>query len=247
MNYIKELLMREEYTFRDWCNEHEIPYSAEEGNSVRNQALSLYEEWKKAQLKEREERERQEEEMQRKAEVEERIKVLERITPTVYKNAELTDFSEALQNKIKALLEGKSALILGDNGVGKSHLAWALARTLVREGKTVKYVKAQLLLFGIKSKSDPYQYCVSEYGRKTDCVIIDEIDKIFESKADFIYLNYLIDYRWEWCKQIIVLGNGNKNQFIESLGQSIYSRLRGNGMDIMLTGADRRLSEVKNG
>lgn len=247
MNYIKELLRREESTFRDWCDEHGIPYSAEEGNSIRDQARSLYEEWNRQRMEAEKERNRQEEEAQKKAEIAERINALERITPTVYKNSELTDFSEALQNKIKALLEGKSALILGDNGVGKSHLAWALARTLVREGKTVKYVKAQLLLYGIKSKSDPYQYCVLEYGRNTDCVIIDEIDKIFESKADFIYLNYLIDYRWEWCKQIIVLGNGNKNQFIESLGQSIYSRLRGNGMDIMLTGADRRLSELKNG
>lgn len=242
MNYLEEYMRREESNFKAWCEEHNVAYDTENTN-IRKHAKSLYEEWKNVLFKEQKERERQAEERLRKTEIKERVTALEKITPTVYKDSELTDFSEALQSKIKALLEGKSALILGDNGVGKSHLAWALARTLTREGKKVKYVKAQLLLYEIKSKSDPYQYCIREYGRSIDCVIIDEIDKIFESKADFIYLNYLIDYRWEWSKQIIVLGNGNKNQFIESLGQSIYSRLRGNGMDIMLTGADRRLSE----
>lgn len=241
MNYFEEFMKKEESNFKAWCEEHNVAYDTEETSNIRIHAKSLYEEWKKAQFKEQEERERQDEERQRKAEIEERVTALEKITPTVYKNSELTDFSQALQGKINALLEGKSALILGDNGVGKSHLAWALARTLTRQGQKVVYVKAQLLLFGIKTKSDPYQFCTMTYGRKVDCVIIDEIDKIFESKADFVYLNYLIDYRWEWGKQIIVLGNGNKNQFIESLGQSIYSRLRGNGMDIMLTGADRRL------
>lgn len=57
-----------------------------------------------------------------------------------------------------------------------------------------------------------------------------------------MYLNFMVNHRYEWEKQMIFLGNGNKAQFIDALGQSIYSRLRANnGMEIVLSGNDKRL------
>lgn len=170
-----------------------------------------------------------------------KLKAFESIIPPRYRDAEISDFGEGLQKKIEQLVEGGSAIVLGGNGVGKTRMAWAIAKALKRRKKEVVYVKAQILLFDIKRQDDPYRYCEKEFGR-CDCLIIDEIDKIFESKADFIYLNYLFDYRSEWGRQNIVLGNGDRQTFLASLGQSIFSRLRGNGgQEITLTGKDRRM------
>lgn len=173
-------------------------------------------------------------------EQESRVAAFMRSIPPLFRNAEISDFTEGFQPKIQQLLEGHSALILGDNGLGKTHLAWALLKEHRRNGRTVYYGKAQLLLFEIKRQDNPYTYIDKDLDH--DCLVIDEIDKIFESKADFIYINYLVDHRYEWGKQTVMLGNGTREQFITSLGQSIYSRLRGNdGMDIMLTGKDKRV------
>lgn len=163
------------------------------------------------------------------------------LIPPVFRNAEITDFSKGVQEKAQLIVNGSSALILGGNGIGKTYLAWAVAKQIKETGKRVKYFEAQRLLFDIKRQDDPYGY-IDKLVEKYDCIIIDEIDKIFESKADFIYLNSLVNQMWQWMKQIVALGNGTKEEFIGSLGQSIYSRLRGNnGMDIILSGKDRRL------
>ena len=170
-----------------------------------------------------------------------KIKAFESTIPPIYRNAEITDFSEGLQKKIVQLIEGHNAIILGDNGVGKTRIAWTVMKELNRQEKKVRYVKAQILLFDVKRNDDPYGYCEKEFG-KCSTLIVDEIDKIFESKADFIYLNYLVDFMSEWEKQVIFIGNGTREHLIETLGQSIYSRLRGNGgLEIQVTGKDRRL------
>jgi len=170
-----------------------------------------------------------------------KLKAFESIIPPKYRSAEISDFSTGIQKKMNQLVEGGNAIVFGINGVGKTRMAWAVAKGIKRRGKEVRYVKAQTLLFDIKRQDDPYRYCEKEFGR-CDCLIVDEIDKIFDSKADFIYLNYLIDYRSEWERQNIVLGNGDRQTFLASLGQSIFSRLRGDGgQEITLTGKDRRM------
>ncbi len=164
------------------------------------------------------------------------------VVPPIFRGADINDFSKGLQPKIAQMLDGRSALILGDNGIGKTRLGWAVLKAKVGRGEKVLYKKAQLLLFDIKSKDDPYSYAVKVYGSR-DCLVVDEVDKIFESKADFIYFNFLVDHIYEQGRQIIVIGNGTKQQFIDSVGQSVYSRIRGNGgLDMELRGQDRRIS-----
>ena len=54
-------------------------------------------------------------------------------------------------------------------------------------------------------------------------------------------LTYLIDYRYEWMKQTVVMGNCTKDEAIKLLGQSSYSRLAGDGAEAYhLVGTDRR-------
>ena len=242
------MALRREERKAEWCKENGIPMDTAEDIE---KAESLFAEHEK-RLAEENRKRQDEERIQRAKEMadelerkdKERWNLLMDKIPPIYRNASIEDFGKGIQPKIEQMLNGSSALILGENGLGKTHLAWALMKELTKRRKKVKYVKAQLLLYEIKKHQDDiYEFIEGRYG-SVDCLVIDEIDKIFESKADFIYLNYLIDIRYEWMRQTIVLGNGDKDRLIESLGQSIYSRLRGNnGMDIALSGTDRRIAQ----
>lgn len=250
-NFKEIMAQRREERKAEWCRENDIPMETEEDIKKAEVLYSRYEQIHQEEMRRKEEQEKAQraEELARELEYKdrERWSSLMAQIPPIYKNASIEDFVIELQPKIKQILDGSSALILGENGLGKTHLAWAILKELTKQRKKVKYVKAQLLLYEIKKHQDDiYDFIESRFG-KLDCLVIDEIDKIFESKADFIYLNYLIDYRYEWMRQTIVMGNGNKESFVESLGQSIYSRLRGNkGMDIALSGKDKRIAQRGN-
>lgn len=163
--------------------------------------------------------------------------------PPRYRNASIADL--AMKESATKILKGASALILGNNGAGKNHFIWALAREWARNGETVKVEKAQELLYRIKCQDDPYSYIRREYRESVMHLIVDEMDKIFESRADFVYLNYLYDQRYEWMLQSIGVGNGDKDGFIAALGQSIYSRLTGEGgVYLQHKGEDRRKTAI---
>ena len=242
-DFFSERMKKQEEEFKSWCEANDVEYSALDGE-VRRKAHDAYyrsitEERNRLmqQLDEDNQKNRQESEDKR------RWDNFVRTIPPIYRNASLDDFSDGLRKRIQPILSGSSALILGENGIGKTHMAWAILKDRFIAHKTVEYTKAQLLLYDIKTKENPYKYCKDKFGG-LDFLVIDEVDKIFESKADFVYLNFLIDHRYEWMKPTIVLGNGTKEQFIASLGQSIYSRLRGNkGLDITLTGKDKRFED----
>jgi len=182
----------------------------------------------------------------------ENIKRFENKTPLRFRNLDIASFNN--QNLVNKLLNGASALILGNNGTRKTGLAYCLCSEWVKKGDSVQIEKAQVLLSKIKGQERPYKFIDDTY-KNTDHLVIDEIDKIFESRADFIYLSYLVDVRYEWCKQSIVIGNTNRtnkeeirNNFISVLGQSIFSRLCGDGGTFVTiaNSPDCRFAEVKD-
>ena len=171
--------------------------------------------------------------------VAELLSIWRRRTPPRFRDADISNVGSGRQ--MQAILSGASALILGANGVGKTYTAYALAKAWAEKAQDAMVIKATELLGAIKSCPDPFKAIRERYGRSVRHLVIDEIDKIFESKADFVYLNYLVDHRYEWMLQTVVLGNGDKQGFIDNLGQSIYSRLTGDGgMGLVLNRPDRR-------
>lgn len=166
-----------------------------------------------------------------------------RTVPARYRDADLSkDFHATF---IEDLRKGQSAIVVGGNGIGKTRLAWALAQAWKREVPrcTVRIVKGAALLSEVKSiEGDWYRYIETEYGR-CDHLFIDEIDKIKGSEADWMLLTYLIDYRYEWMRQTVVMGNCSKEETLSLIGQSSYSRLSGDGARAYsLSGTDKRLN-----
>ncbi len=169
-----------------------------------------------------------------------------RTVPARYRDADLSkDFHATF---IEDLRKGQSAIVVGGNGIGKTRLAWALAQAWKREVPrcTVRIVKGAALLSEVKSiEGDWYRYIETEYG-KCDHLFIDEIDKIKGSEADWMLLTYLIDYRYEWMRQTVVMGNCSKEETLNLIGQSSYSRLSGDGARAYsLSGTDKRRQDYR--
>lgn len=166
----------------------------------------------------------------------------QRRIPKRYREADIEkDFHSPFVMK---LFNGQSGVVIGGNGIGKTRLAWALAAAWKKQkpfSEAAIIVKGAELLSEVKAiDGDWYRYIRDTYGRN-EHLFIDEIDKIKGSEADWMLLTYLIDYRYEWMKQTVVMGNCSKDEAIKLLGQSSYSRLAGDGAEAYhLVGTDRR-------
>lgn len=241
-DFFGEYLERQEKDFEKWCNDNNRNYVDVLTDKERHDAL-FNEYWNALKAKNEAEKAQEEAENEKKKAYERQMDIerFEKSIPTRYINANISDFR--MKGDASAILEGASGLILGNNGPGKTRFKWAVSREWVNAGDRVEIVKAQKLLFDIKTADNPYEYIERNYGRRVKRLVIDEIDKIFESKADFVYLFYLVDYRYEWMLQTLVVGNGDQDSFMEALGQSIFSRLTGDGgVFIQFDGKDRRMS-----
>ena len=170
-----------------------------------------------------------------------KLRLFMQSVPERYRAAELEkDFSAPF---ISRLRDGQSGVVVGGNGIGKTRLAWALAIFWKQQDPscTVQIVKGAELLSEVKAtEGDWYRYIREGYGQSAH-LFIDEIDKIKGSEADWMLLTYLIDYRYEWMRQTVVLGNCGKDEAMRLLGQSSYSRLSGDGAEAYhLVGTDKR-------
>ena len=168
--------------------------------------------------------------------------------PVRYRMADISDFDATpFEAEIPALVSGASRLLLGTVGIGKTRLAWALAREWHKTGERTEVVKAQEILSRIKSwqvsgGEDVFAKIRDMYGNKLPHLVIDEIDKIYGSQADFLFLSFLVDIRYEECLQTVVMGNKPASKdVIDLLGSSSFSRLSGDGaVARYVVGKDRR-------
>lgn len=174
----------------------------------------------------------------RRAEIDEALKCLAKETPTRYLGASLDDFGirSPLSAEKGSLMAGESKLLIGTAGIGKTRLAWALMRYWTEAGETCRAVKAQELLSEMKALQakgiDTYGEIRSRYGRDLQHLVIDEIDKIYGTQADYMLLSFLIDIRYEEMIQTVVMGNRPKDRSVEDLlGSASFSRLSGDGAE----------------
>ena len=219
-----------------YCKDHNIAFdtlSKDEKENLLKIAL-------KENADKQEELRKAEEAQKKEAEAKKRESIynswLESYVPKRYKDAKRSDFMDSVAPLFS--LE-QSALIIGGNGIGKSHLAWAIAKEARKSGRTVEVINLYRLLSEIKATPNWYDD-IDMYAR-FDVLIIDEYDKCHGSESDFVLLSELVDKRYDEMLPTIVIGNGDDQQAQKLLGQSVYSRLTGDGGRLYkLGGTDRR-------
>lgn len=139
----------------------------------------------------------------------------------------------------EVLEEGKSLILHGTTGTGKTHLASSIVKRVIEQGYSAKIYKVRRMIKFIKSSwSKTSEYSEDDLINQLvnlDLLVIDEIGVQFDSEAENILLFDVIDGRNENLKPTIIISNlpidaKEDCKSIKSvLGDRIIDRLREGG------------------
>lgn len=134
-----------------------------------------------------------------------------------------------------SISERNGLFICGDCGVGKSHLAFATANSLIQRGNSVIAMTMIDLLLKIKSSFNAYNDKMTEeqiLQIYTDCalLVIDDLGKEKPTEWALQMIYSVIDRRYNALKPIIVTTNFTASELVKrfgdsSLGNAIVDRL----------------------
>lgn len=126
---------------------------------------------------------------------------------------------------------GRSIIILGNSGAGKSLMASILLKNILKRKYTGAIFQAWEILERIdyywKSEDTKTKYRALKDYDEYDFLIIDELDKTILNDTKSSFFN-LIDFRYKNLKPTIIIANYTPNEF-KNLPYYIRRRLNENG------------------
>jgi DNA replication protein DnaC len=144
----------------------------------------------------------------------------------------------------------KNLLFVGNTGLGKTFLANCIANELIKEGKTVIYQTAPLLMDQVMEYKFNYNKTVGEkekYNKifDVDLLIIDDLGTETMSNNKFTELFNIINTRLLENKKILISTNLNLNELYNIYDERVVSRIIGNFIACKFIGEDIRLKKKK--
>lgn len=142
---------------------------------------------------------------------------------------------------------GRSLLLLGSVGTGKTHLANAIANQIITElGYTVLYSTVGSMLRFIRSSFSDSELSESEaYSTFTQphLLIIDEIGVQKASEFELTALFDIINERYEKLFPTIIISNHGPKELANYLGDRVVDRLREGGSVILFEWESERVKK----
>ena len=165
----------------------------------------------------------------------------------------LKNYSEKLVNEV----ERKGLILVGNNGVGKTHLACSIANELIKNGIPIIYGTLINLLAELKNIYDVYnnisEMKIIKLYEKVDLLIIDDLGKEKPSEWGLEKLFTIINSRYENNLPVIITTNYDQNSLIDRLSineeietaKSIISRLYEMCYLVKIEDRDHRIKNKK--
>ena len=128
--------------------------------------------------------------------------------------------------------DGRSLLLLGNPGTGKTHIAIGIAKKIAEENNaSAFYISFIDLIEEIKSgwRSDKTDNKTIEKIKTVDLLIIDEISSAYNSDSEKIQLFRIINKRYEAILPTIVISNSDLDETKRQMGAAAFDRLREGG------------------
>ena len=128
---------------------------------------------------------------------------------------------------------GRSLILCGKAGTGKTHLSCALLRSLAfDQGVMGKYATAYRAVQEVRESygsRDVSELRAMEAFIKPDLLVLDEIGAQYGTDSEHLILFTIINGRYEAMKPTIVISNLNVDGMKKYLDERGYDRLRENG------------------
>ena len=165
----------------------------------------------------------------------------------------LKNYSEKLVNEV----ERKGLILVGNNGVGKTHLACSIANELIKNGIPIIYGTLINLLAELKNTYDVYnnisEMKIIKLYEKVDLLIINDLGKEKPSEWGLEKLFTIINSRYENNLPVIITTNYDQNSLIDRLSingeietaKSIISRLYEMCYLVKIEDRDHRIKNKK--
>ena len=165
----------------------------------------------------------------------------------------LKEYSEKLANSV----ERKGLILVGNNGVGKTHLACSIANELIKNGIPIIYGTLINLLAELKNTYDVdnniSEMEIIKLYEKVDLLIIDDLGKEKPSEWGLEKLFTIINSRYENNLPVIITTNYDQNSLINRLSingeietaKSIISRLYEMCYLVKIEDRDHRIKKKK--
>lgn len=140
---------------------------------------------------------------------------------------------------------GGSLLLLGNTGLGKTHLALAMANSVLAQGHGVIYDTAQNIFMRME---DEYfgraERKYTDMAYQCDLLILDDLPD-YASPFSVNTLYNIINTRTLARKPMIVSTNLTENGLLSKYGEKIFSRLIGDFMLLHFFGSDIRQLKLR--
>lgn len=159
--------------------------------------------------------------------------------------------NEFFNNAEENLREGNGLYLHGENGTGKSHLAFALLGNVTREfgphGDFMAYPTSKLLQ---DMKPGEFAESIRQEAEECDLLVLDDFLRCRLTDWGTNQICSLIDYRYNWQKSTIFTANIAPWDIVEKTGDSIWEavidRIAETCDVIEMSGESYRIQEATN-
>lgn len=149
-------------------------------------------------------------------------------------------------NQIVKLIEKGCGLFLtGPNGVGKTFIACSIANRAMNAGKSVKYyTMSEIIQTEIRGWKDEDSAIISRGIKKSDLLILDDLDKVYRTKTGIeqMLFDNLLRCRLQSNKSCIFTSNRTMKDSYGDHGSHIASMLFENSVELVIVGRDYRMN-----
>ena len=128
---------------------------------------------------------------------------------------------------------GRCMIFYGNTGTGKTHLACAIANSILKRDYTTVYIGLIDVINSVKrtysTNSDKSEQEVIDSLSSPDLLILDEIGVQFNTDTEKLILFEIINNRYEAIKPTIIISNRTAAELGEFVGERVIDRMRENG------------------